>query len=104
LTLDDRATRTAAQRDPTGFIADLTTPAVIDEIQRVPDVLLAIKQRVHLDKRLGRVSAHRIGEHPDGSENRGCADWPGRVLPALAVYPGRAARGARAIHRDALRG
>ncbi len=54
LTLDDRATRTAAQRDPTGFIADLTTPAVIDEIQRVPDVLLSIKQRVDLDKRPGQ--------------------------------------------------
>ncbi len=54
LTLDDRATRVAAQRDPTGFIADLVTPAVIDEIQRAPDVLLAIKQRVDADRRPGQ--------------------------------------------------
>jgi predicted AAA+ superfamily ATPase len=54
LTLDDRATRVAAERDPTGFIADLRTPIVIDEIQRVPDVLLAIKQRVDTDKRPGQ--------------------------------------------------
>lgn len=54
LTLDDRVTRVAAQRDPTGFVADLTTPIVIDEIQRVPDVLLAIKQRVDTDRRPGQ--------------------------------------------------
>lgn len=54
LTFDDRVTRTAAERDPTGFVADLSTPIVIDEIQRVPDVLLAIKQRVDLDKRPGQ--------------------------------------------------
>jgi uncharacterized protein len=54
LTLDDRATRTAAERDPTGFIAELATPAVIDEVQRVPDVLLAIKQRVDADRRPGQ--------------------------------------------------
>jgi uncharacterized protein len=54
LTLDDRASRIAAERDPTGFIADLATPVVIDEVQRVPDVLLAIKQRVDTDKRPGQ--------------------------------------------------
>jgi uncharacterized protein len=54
LTLDDRASRTAAERDPTGFVADLATPVVIDEVQRVPDVLLAIKQRVDADRRPGQ--------------------------------------------------
>jgi uncharacterized protein len=42
LTFDDQATRVAAGQDPTGFVADLPTPVVIDEVQRVPDVLLAI--------------------------------------------------------------
>jgi predicted AAA+ superfamily ATPase len=46
LTFDDQATRAGATADPTGFVADLATPVVIDEAQRVPDVLLAIKQRV----------------------------------------------------------
>jgi uncharacterized protein len=54
LTLDDRATRIGAESDPTGFIADLKTPVVIDEVQRVPDVLLAIKQRVDADRRPGQ--------------------------------------------------
>jgi uncharacterized protein len=45
-TLDDQETRAAANEDPTGFIAALTPPVVIDEIQRSPDLLLAIKARV----------------------------------------------------------
>lgn len=54
LTLDDHATRQAAREDPTGFVADLTTPIVLDEAQRVPDLLLAIKQRVDVDPRPGQ--------------------------------------------------
>ena len=46
LTLDDQATRDAAAADPTGFVAGLRTPVVIDEVQRAPDLLLAIKARV----------------------------------------------------------
>jgi len=40
LTFDDLTTLNAARSDPQGFIAGLTGPVVIDEIQRVPDVLL----------------------------------------------------------------
>ncbi len=47
--LDDLATRQIAQSDPTGFVAGLVGPTVIDEVQRAPDLLLAIKQRVDLD-------------------------------------------------------
>jgi predicted AAA+ superfamily ATPase len=54
LTLDDHATRQAALDDPTGFVADLATPVVLDEAQRVPDLLLAIKQRVDEDQRPGQ--------------------------------------------------
>lgn len=54
LTLDDLATRAAARADPTGFAAELPTPVVIDEVQRVPDLLLAIKQRVDVDQRPGQ--------------------------------------------------
>ena len=45
LTLDDKSTRDAALADPTGFVAGLGTPVVIDDVQRVPDLLLAIKVR-----------------------------------------------------------
>jgi uncharacterized protein len=46
LTLDDDGTRRAALEDPTGFIAVISGPAVIDEIQRAPDLMLAIKVRL----------------------------------------------------------
>jgi len=52
-TLDDATTLTAVQHDPTGFIRSLDR-AVIDEIQRAPELLLAIKQSVDADRRPGR--------------------------------------------------
>lgn len=52
LTLDDDQTRRAALEDPTAFVDAITGPAVIDEIQRAPDLMLAIK--VRLDSRNDR--------------------------------------------------
>jgi predicted AAA+ superfamily ATPase len=54
LSLDDQATRQAASADPTGFVAGLPEPVAIDEVQRVPDLLLAIKEAVDRDPRPGR--------------------------------------------------
>jgi predicted AAA+ superfamily ATPase len=54
LTLDDQATREAARSDPHGFIAGLRGPVVIDEVQRAPDLLYAIKQAVDDDPTPGR--------------------------------------------------
>ncbi len=54
VTLDDPPTRQTAIDDPTGFVADLQTPAAIDEVQRAPDLMLAIKQSVDRDQRPGR--------------------------------------------------
>jgi predicted AAA+ superfamily ATPase len=54
LTLDDRATRDAAVSDPAGFIAGLAGPVFIDEIQRAPDLLLAIRDDVDRDTSPGR--------------------------------------------------
>jgi uncharacterized protein len=54
VSLDDRGARQAAQEDPTGFVARLRSPAAIDEIQRVPDLLLAIKQRLDHDNTRGQ--------------------------------------------------
>lgn len=52
--LDLRATREAALADPEGFIAGLDGPAFIDEVQRAPDLLLAIKDAVDRDPTPGR--------------------------------------------------
>ncbi len=54
ITLDDEARRRSAIEDPTGFVADLQGPVAIDEVQRAPDLLLAIKQSVDEDQRPGR--------------------------------------------------
>ena len=53
LTLDDATTLESARRDPVGFVQGLDR-VVIDEIQRAPQVLLAIKRSVDTDKRPGR--------------------------------------------------
>lgn len=53
LTLDDPATLAAARSDPAGFVRGLKQ-AVIDEVQRAPDLLLAIKESVDKDQTPGR--------------------------------------------------
>lgn len=53
LTLDDPATLTAARADPSGFVRGLDN-AVIDEVQRAPDLLLAIKESVDKNQAPGR--------------------------------------------------
>lgn len=53
LTLDDNATLMAARDDPTGFVRGLQG-AVIDEVQRAPELLLAIKESVDTNPTPGR--------------------------------------------------
>lgn len=54
VSLDDRRVRVAAELDPHGFVADRPGLLAIDEVQRVPDLLLAIKSAVDRDERPGR--------------------------------------------------
>jgi predicted AAA+ superfamily ATPase len=53
LTLDDQTVLEAAEADPAGFVRGLDR-AIIDEVQRAPKLLLAIKRSVDDDKRPGR--------------------------------------------------
>lgn len=53
LTLDNATTLSAAKEDPVGFIRGVKR-AIIDEIQRAPELLLVIKESVDSDKRPGR--------------------------------------------------
>lgn len=53
ITLDDELTLLAARQDPVGLIRSLDC-AVVDEIQRAPALLLAIKRSVDEDRRPGR--------------------------------------------------
>ena len=53
LTLDDPSTLLSAREDPTGLLRSLDR-AVIDEVQRAPELLVAIKRAVDQDRRPGR--------------------------------------------------
>ncbi len=53
VSLDDATTLEAALSDPVGLIRGLDK-AIIDEVQRAPDLLLAIKTAVDADQRAGR--------------------------------------------------
>jgi predicted AAA+ superfamily ATPase len=53
ITLDDDTLLAAARNDPTGLVRGLER-TTIDEVQRVPDLLRAIKKSVDDDRRPGR--------------------------------------------------
>jgi uncharacterized protein len=73
--LDDPQTRLAAEEDPVGFL-DFDGLMLIDEVQRVPDLWLAIKNAVDRDPRPGRFiltgSARLLALHsiPDALPGR----------------------------------
>lgn len=54
LTLDDPTVLAAVTRDPTGFISGFDGPIILDEVQRAPELFLAIKASVDRDRRPGR--------------------------------------------------
>src|SRR5271167_4464413 len=53
ITLDDDTVLAAARSDPTGLVRGLNR-TTIDEVQRAPDLLRAIKRSVDDDRRAGR--------------------------------------------------
>jgi predicted AAA+ superfamily ATPase len=54
VTLDDATAFAAAKHDPTGFISGLGEATVIDEIQRAPELFVAIKADVDRNRTPGR--------------------------------------------------
>jgi len=54
ITLDDATALAAAKHDPTGFVAGLGESVVIDEIQRAPELFVAIKADVDRNRKPGR--------------------------------------------------
>ena len=54
VSLDEEALHKTARSDPTGFIASLPDPTTVDEVQRAPDLLQAIKLAVDRDRRIVR--------------------------------------------------
>ena len=54
VTFDDDVQLAAARSDPVGFVADLPDKVVLDEVQRVPDLFLALKSAVDRHRTPGR--------------------------------------------------
>jgi len=54
VTLDNATALATAKTDPTGFLAGIPGPLVLDEIQRAPELVLPIKADVDRDRRPGR--------------------------------------------------
>ena len=54
ITLDDIGVLSAAKSDPQGFLAGLSGPVILDEVQRVPELFLPLKAEVDRDRRPGR--------------------------------------------------
>ena len=54
LTLDDAGVLSAARHDPAGLIAGLEGNVIIDEVQRAPELFLAIKAEVDRNRKPGR--------------------------------------------------
>ena len=95
LDLDDPAVRRLAADDPMAFVRDLPEPVVIDEFQRVPDVLAAIKAELNRDRRPGRYVLAGSARHQVVPE---LADFlTGRVeLLTLWLFDGSVLRQRRA--------
>jgi uncharacterized protein len=78
LTLDDFATLEAARRDPQALIAD-DEPTTIDEVQRSPELLLAVKGEVDRRRAPGRFLL-------SGSANLALLDGVTDSLAGRALY------------------
>ena len=74
VSLDALDRRAQAEADPRGFLASLGTPAIIDEVQHVPDLFSYLKELADLDGRNGQYVL-------TGSENLKLSD---KVRESLA--------------------
>ena len=75
-TLDDFATLAAARANPESLLAD---PAILDEVQRCPELLMALKKSVDDERRPGRFIL-------SGSANLALLGHVSETLAGRAVY------------------
>lgn len=62
LTLDDAVVLAAAKEDPEGFLAGLKCPIILDEVQRVQELFLAIKAEVDRERLPCRLMLYGNGK------------------------------------------
>lgn len=113
VTLDDANTCAAAETDPKGFAENRSGLLVIDEVQRVPRLLLAIKAIVDTDARAGRFlltgSAHLFAVRDAADSLAGRMEivelWPfsqGEIEGRRETFIDRAFGGEAPDHRSRL--
>lgn len=95
LTLDNDLTLLAAREDPVGLVRSLDR-AVIDEVQRAPQLLLAIKKSVDEDRRPGQRLAgpQKVRRSGGFKVQDGCV----AVRRRRHAAPGRGHLGCAAFH------
>ena len=86
VTLDDPTARRAANDDPSGFIAGLGERAFIDELQRAPDLALALKAEVDRDRRPGAVPGEWLREPAARAHDWRFAGRTGRAGSATSLF------------------
>ncbi len=72
VTLDDLTTLRVALVDPDGFLQQFQGPVAIDEIQRAPDLLRAVKKRIDEDRKPGQfllTGSANVLSYPGVSES-----------------------------------
>ena len=72
VTLDDLTTLRVALADPDGFLQQFQGPVAIDEIQRAPDLLRAVKKRIDEDRKPGQfllTGSANVLSYPGVSES-----------------------------------
>lgn len=84
VSMDDLEARAGASADPTGFVQGRPGLLVVDEIQRVPDLLLAIKASVDRDQRPGRFLLTGSSQL---SANRGVSETLSGRIERLTLWP-----------------
>lgn len=82
--LDDPQVRTLAHTDPVSFVRGRPEPVVIDEFQRVPDLLAAIKAELNVDRRPGRFVLAGSARHEAVPE---LADYLTGRVELLRLWP-----------------
>lgn len=82
--LEESATRALAEGDPRGFLARFPAPAIIDEIQRVPQLLSEIQAAVDADGRNGQYIL--TGSHQPRLKEGIAQTLAGRTA-LLTLYP-----------------
>ena len=101
VTLADPTARRAANDDPSGFIAGLGERAFIDELQRAPELALALKAEVDRDPRPGRflVSGSEPAARALDWRSAGWTGGAGSATSLLAIRA-RAEAGVRVARWD----